>query len=84
MQAARQPSQCAAFDRSLQGPFFARPFSTAPRLPALAHSAGVNTVVIDDKVGGNGVNAAQEALRGGNDGCTVFVGSTTTPAATRT
>ena len=38
-------------------------------------------VVIENRVGGNGVIAAQEALRGGNDGYTVFVGSTTTLAA---
>lgn len=38
-------------------------------------------VVVDNKVGGNGVIAAMEALRGGHDGYTVYVGSTTTLAA---
>lgn len=38
-------------------------------------------VVIDNKVGGNGVIAALEALKGGNDGYTIFVGSTTTLAS---
>ena len=38
-------------------------------------------VVIENKVGGNGVIAAMEALRGGTDGYTVYVGSTTTLVA---
>jgi len=38
-------------------------------------------MVIDNRVGGNGVVAALEALRGGTDGYTVYAGSNTTLAA---
>ncbi len=38
-------------------------------------------VVVDNKVGGNGVVAAMEALRGGPDGYTIYAGSNTTLAA---
>ena len=37
--------------------------------------------VVENRVGGNGVIAAMEALRGGTDGYTVYVGSTTTLVA---
>lgn len=38
-------------------------------------------VVVDNRPGGNGVIAGMEALRGGTDGHTVFMGSTTTLVA---
>ncbi len=39
------------------------------------------SVVIENRVGGNGVVAALEALRGGNDGYTIYAGSNTTLVA---